>query len=103
MTLLSARGLAKSFGGRALLDNAEIYVEPGEKIGLVGKNGTGKSTLLACLAGDDAFDSGIVAFRNGTHVAVLRQAPPDSTSGTVLDLVLAGAAQRGCSGFDRWH
>ena len=94
MTLLSARALEKSFGGVALLASAELHLQEGEKVGLVGRNGTGKSTLLACLSGEDAFDSGIVALRQGARVAMLRQLPPDLGDKTLLDLVLDGAAMR---------
>ncbi len=94
MTLLSARELEKSFGGVALLAGTELYLNDGEKVGLVGRNGTGKSTLLACLSGEDAFDKGIVALRQGARVAMLRQLPPDLGDKTLMDLVLDGAALR---------
>ena len=94
MTLLTARDLHKSFGGRALLDSAELHVADGDKIGLVGRNGSGKSTLLRCLAGQDAFDRGVVAFRTGASLAVLDQGAPTGDQRTLRDLVLAGAAAR---------
>ncbi|MEY3015406.1 MAG: hypothetical protein RIT45_4141 [Pseudomonadota bacterium] len=106
MTLLAATELEKSFGGRALLEGTELHLAEGEKIGLVGKNGTGKSTLLACIAracgvaspsardADAAFDSGTVALRKGATVALLTQAPPQTEARTVFELALEGAGRR---------
>ena len=61
MTLLAGRAITKSFGSRLILDRADLAVEPSARIGVVGPNGGGKSTLLKILAGLEAADSGEVA------------------------------------------
>jgi len=75
MALISARGLAKSFGSRLILDGLDLDVEPGVRMGAVGPNGGGKSTLLRILAGEEAADAGDVTQRRGLAVAYLPQQP----------------------------
>ena len=58
--LLSAEKLSIHYGIKDLVKDASLYLEPGDKIGVIGINGTGKSTLLRCLAGQEIPDSGIV-------------------------------------------
>ncbi|HWK26555.1 MAG TPA: ABC-F family ATP-binding cassette domain-containing protein [Solirubrobacter sp.] len=71
--MLAARGLTTSFGGRAILRGADLDVEPGARIGVLGPNGGGKSTLLRILAGLDEPDAGTVTCRRGLVVAHLPQ------------------------------
>jgi ATP-binding cassette subfamily F protein 3 len=73
MALLSARGIRKSFGSRQILDGLCLDVEPGVRLGLIGPNGGGKSTLLRILAGEDAADAGEVTQRRGLVIAYLPQ------------------------------
>ena len=75
MTLLAGRAITKSFGSRLILDGADLAIEPQARIGVVGPNGGGKSTLLKILAGLEAPDGGEVARRRGTRVAYLDQHP----------------------------
>jgi ATP-binding cassette, subfamily F, member 3 len=71
--MLSARGLTKSFGGRAVLTGLDLDVAPGARIGVLGPNGGGKSTLLRILAGLEAPDAGAVTRRRGLVHAFLPQ------------------------------
>jgi ATP-binding cassette, subfamily F, member 3 len=70
---LSLRGVVKSFGGRLILDGADLGLGPWARVGLIGANGAGKSTLLAMLAGEEHADGGTVALRRGARVAHLHQ------------------------------
>jgi ATP-binding cassette subfamily F protein 3 len=74
--LLAAKGLVKSFGGRRILDGLDLDVADGARIGVLGPNGGGKTTLLRLLAGEDAADAGTVTRRRGLVVAVLHQHVP---------------------------
>jgi ATP-binding cassette, subfamily F, member 3 len=74
--LLAAKGLVKSFGGRRILDGLDLDIADGARIGVLGPNGGGKSTLLRLLAGEDAPDGGTVTWRRGLVVAVLPQQVP---------------------------
>src|SRR3954471_24972398 len=70
---LAARGLTKSFGGRAILRGLDLDVEAGARIGILGPNGGGKSTLLRILAGRDEPDAGTVTYRRALVLAHLPQ------------------------------
>jgi ATP-binding cassette subfamily F protein 3 len=70
---LSARGIAKSFGGRRILDGLDLELPARARIGLIGANGSGKSTLLRLLSGADEPDGGTVTLRRGAVVAHLSQ------------------------------
>lgn len=72
---LQVENLTKSFGDRLLFDSVTFGVNEGDKIGLIAKNGTGKSTLLKIVAGVEAPDSGSVVFRNDLRVGILAQTP----------------------------
>jgi ATP-binding cassette, subfamily F, member 3 len=73
MALLAARGIAKSFGSRLILDGLDFDVEPGVRLGMIGPNGGGKSTLLRILAGEEQADAGELTQRRGLVVAYLPQ------------------------------
>jgi len=71
--MLAVRGVTKSFGGRAILRGADLDVEPGARIGVLGPNGGGKSTLLRIIAGLEEADAGTVTRRRGLVLAHLPQ------------------------------
>jgi ATP-binding cassette subfamily F protein 3 len=73
MALLAARGIRKSFGSRLILDGLDLDVEPDARVGMIGPNGGGKSTLLRIVAGEDAADGGEVTQRRGLVLAYLPQ------------------------------
>jgi ATP-binding cassette subfamily F protein 3 len=73
MALLAARSISKSFGSRLILDGLDLDVEPGVRMGVIGPNGGGKSTLLRILAGEETADAGEVTQRRGLVVAYLPQ------------------------------
>jgi ATP-binding cassette, subfamily F, member 3 len=91
---LTLRGVAKSFGGRLILDGADLELGPRARVGLIGANGAGKSTLLAMLAGDEHADAGTVALRRGARVAYLHQlvAGDERTVRQVLTAARPGTA-----------
>ena len=68
-------GLTKSYGDRLLFGDVTLGVYEGDKIGIIAKNGAGKTTFLRCVAGLEQYDSGTVTFRNGLKVAMLEQQP----------------------------
>lgn len=73
---LQVEGLTKSYGDRVLFGDISFGIDQGEKVGLVARNGTGKSTFLDILTGREAPDSGSVIWRNGIRVGYLEQQPP---------------------------
>ena len=75
MALLSLRGAAKSFGSRLILDGLDFDIEPGARIGVIGPNGGGKSTMLRILAGLETADAGELTRRRGLVVAFVPQQP----------------------------
>ncbi|MFC9893660.1 ABC-F family ATP-binding cassette domain-containing protein [Nocardia sp. NPDC127579] len=96
--LINLEQVSKSFGIKPLLDNVSLGVHAGERIGVVGLNGGGKTTLLEVLTGLEAPDSGRVSRVGGLRMAVVTQRgvlPPGSTVGTV---VLAGLADDALTG-----
>lgn len=75
MNYLSVENLTKSFGSHVLFENISFGIDKGQKVAFIAKNGTGKSTLLKILAGEDGYDSGNVVFRNGIRTGILQQTP----------------------------
>lgn len=73
--VLNIENLTKSYGDRLLFGDVTFGVDEGDKIGIVARNGTGKSTLLRIIAGDEAPDSGNIVFRNGIRIGYLPQEP----------------------------
>lgn len=92
MNLLTAENIEKSFTERKLLNGASFYLEEGEKVGIIGINGTGKSTLLKILAKIEEPDSGKVICANHVVMRYLPQNPVFLPEKTVLESVLEAAA-----------
>jgi ATP-binding cassette subfamily F protein uup len=88
--LLHLRGIGLTFGGRPILDDAELSVAEGERVALVGRNGSGKSTLLRIAAGMIEADKGERWLQPGTTIRYLPQEPDLSAFATVRDYVEAG-------------
>ena len=93
MRVLAAENISKSYGERALLSDVTLQINQGDKIGLIGVNGTGKSTLLRLLAGEEAPDGGSIFCQPGHRVAYLPQNPVFAPEDTVLEHVLRGAGR----------
>jgi ABC transport system ATP-binding/permease protein len=93
MPLISLHDVRLAFGGPPLLDGSSFQLEKGERVGLLGRNGEGKSTLLALLAGEREPDAGRVDRARGLRVARLAQDVPRDLSGTVLDVVTERAGE----------
>lgn len=82
---LDIQNLTKSFGAHVLFQDISFSVAEGQKIGLVAKNGTGKSTLLSILTGCEGYDSGNIIFRRELKIGYLEQSPKFDPDDTVLD------------------
>ena len=90
MNLLTIENLSKVFTERQVFDQADFSVNEGEKIGVIGVNGTGKSTLLKIIAGLEEADSGKVTLGNNLVLGYLPQKPEFEEGMTVLQAALAG-------------
>ena len=88
-SFLQVDKLTKSIGDRVLFSDITFGVNEGDKIGFIAKNGTGKTTLLRCLAGEISPDSGEIIFRNGIKTAYLDQTPSFDPEMTVLEASFA--------------
>lgn len=93
MSLLIAEQLTKSYGTKSLFNNISFTIEPKDKIGLVGINGTGKSTLLRVLAGLDTPDTGKVSKGKTIRIEFLEQMPQFDPEETILAHVLRGDSE----------
>ena len=90
MNILSVENVSKSYGTKVLFKNISFGLDQGQKIGLLARNGAGKSSLLKILTGNDISDSGNVVMRNGISVAFLGQEPVFDKSNSVLEAALSG-------------
>ena len=87
--LLTSEHLHKNYGGRQLLEDVTLYLNAGDKVGLIGVNGTGKSTLLKVLSGVESADSGRVSRDPNVQLAYLPQTPVMDDDNTVLEQVFS--------------
>lgn len=90
MNLLSAENISKSYSEKQLLNNISLGINEGDKIGLIGINGTGKSTFLKILAGVEYCDEGRVIVGNSVKIEYLSQNPSFDTEATVLQQIFKG-------------
>lgn len=88
--LLSAEHITRSLGARTLLEDVSLYLDRGEKLGVIGANGAGKSTLLKILAGAEEPEGGSVRLDPGVRLGYLPQIPEYGAGNTVLEQVLTG-------------
>lgn len=82
---LDIQNLSKSFGALSLFQNLSFSIAEGQRVGLIAKNGTGKSTLLSIISGKEGKDSGEIIFRRDLKVAILEQSPVFDSEISVLD------------------
>ncbi|MBQ9668779.1 MAG: ABC-F family ATP-binding cassette domain-containing protein [Prevotella sp.] len=82
---LDVQNLTKSFGALMLFEGISFSIAEGQKVGLIAKNGTGKSTLLSILSGKEGYDSGDIVFKNDLRVGMLEQSPLFDPDESVLD------------------
>lgn len=82
---IDVQGLTKSFGAQVLFKNISFSIAEGQKVGIIAKNGTGKSTLLSILTGKEDYDSGSVIFTNGIKTGYLEQSPKFEPEESVLN------------------
>ena len=92
MSVISISNAQLAFGHVALLDNADFSLEAGERIGLIGRNGTGKSSLLKVIAGLAKLDDGLLSFQQGLRIAYVAQEPEFNPQASVFDTVAAGVS-----------
>ncbi|MDX5448927.1 MAG: ABC-F family ATP-binding cassette domain-containing protein [Bacteroidota bacterium] len=90
MNVLSVEGLAKSYGNKVLFRDLQFGIQQGEKVALVAKNGTGKTSLLRILAGTDTPDAGRVVYRKDLRVRYLDQEPRFKEGQGILEIALNG-------------
>lgn len=90
---LQIENLTKSYGDRMLFSDVTFGVNEGDKIGLIAKNGMGKTTLLRCIAGIEGVDSGKVTFRNDLKIGFLEQAPDLDENLSVLETCIADSGR----------
>ena len=90
MAVISLSNAQLAFGHVALLDHAEFSLETSERVGLIGRNGTGKSSLLKVLAGLSKLDDGLLVMQQGLKIAYVDQEPHFEPDMSVFDAVAAG-------------
>lgn len=103
MALLSLRDVSFGFNSPPLLEHIDLNIERGDRIGLLGRNGTGKSTLMKLMIGELPPDHGVVDRQAGSRVARLVQDVPVGKSGTIFDEVAAGLGDEGVAVAAQYH
>ena len=93
MAVLSLSNAHLAYGHVALLDGAALSLEAGERVGLIGRNGTGKSSLLKVIAGLEKLDDGLLQQTQGLRIRYVPQEPEFDSAGTVFDAVGEGVAE----------
>src|SRR5690625_4998145 len=95
MPLITLDKASLSYGLQVLLDNVDLNIERGQRVCLIGRNGTGKSTLLKVLAGEVDLDSGSISRDPGIRLARLEQDLPEADDRRVFDVVADGVEGMG--------
>ncbi|WP_369901430.1 ribosomal protection-like ABC-F family protein [Bacillus manliponensis] len=93
MTICSVNHVTKSFGGNIIFENISLEIKSGERIGLVGRNGSGKTTIFQLLTGIEAVDSGAVHMKKGTRIGHVAQIPTFEQDVTVYDVLQSAFAK----------
>lgn len=92
--MIGLNKVSLGYGGPPLFDELDLQVEAGDRLCLLGRNGTGKSTLLKVLSGEVGPDRGEVARKTGMRISVLGQEIPEDLEGTVLSVALGGLGEK---------
>ena len=95
MALLTLQNICISFGGPKILDNLSLQIEKNQRICLLGRNGTGKSTLMKILAGNLKPDAGNIIKDKGIKVSYFTQTIPEKMNGTAFEIIAQGLGKRG--------
>ena len=90
MNIINIEHISKIFGEKVIFEDASFGIQQGDKIGIVGINGTGKSTVLRMIAGEEEPDQGQIIRQNGLKIAYLPQSPHFPKGATVASYVLSG-------------
>ena len=91
--LIQLKDIKLTFGGTPLLSGVELSVSTGERVCLIGRNGTGKTTLMRLISGEQVPDSGELQFRNDIVISQLEQDLPQDVGHTVRAVVASGLSQ----------
>ncbi|MBF0216389.1 MAG: ATP-binding cassette domain-containing protein [Candidatus Omnitrophica bacterium] len=94
MTLIGLREISLTFGFTPVFDNISLEIGPGERAALLGRNGSGKTTMMKVIAGEMEVDRGNVIYQKGVKVALLSQEVPTDIRGSVFDVVLSGLGEQ---------
>ncbi len=94
MALISLQEITLAFGGPLIFDKLSLHVEQGERVALLGRNGTGKTTLMRVMSGELQVNEGEVIYQKGIKVTHLPQEVPTNIKGSVFDVVLSGLGGR---------
>ena len=94
MAVISLSSAQLAFGHVALLDHADFSLEAGERVGLIGRNGTGKSSLLKVISGRSKLDDGLLVMQQGVKIAYVEQEPAFDPEASVFDAVAAGMGEQ---------
>ncbi|HEK9102796.1 ABC-F type ribosomal protection protein [Bacillus pfraonensis] len=89
MTICSVNNITKSFGGNIIFENISLEIKTGERIGLVGRNGSGKTTIFQLLTGTENVDAGAIHMKKGTRIGHVAQIPKFADEMTVYDVLSA--------------
>ncbi|HLA05469.1 MAG TPA: ATP-binding cassette domain-containing protein, partial [Syntrophales bacterium] len=95
MALISLHEISVTFGGPLLFDGLTLNLEAGEGVALLGRNGTGKTTLMKVIAGQMGVDGGKIIRQQGVEITHLPQEIPADITGSVFDIVDSGLGNRG--------
>lgn len=103
MSLISLLDVSLSYGGPPLVDAANLQIDEGERLCLLGRNGAGKSSLMKILAGELKPDRGDVFRQPGAHIARLQQEVPTDLSGTIRDITFSGLRPEDSAHEEEWE
>ena len=95
MALVSLQSVNVSFGGPLLLEGVDLSIDRGERVCLVGRNGTGKSTIMRLITGEVKPDAGKIVFQQGVKITLLTQEVPQALFGSVFDIVSSAFGEQG--------